>query len=143
MKKLLFGTLLLITGCVSNGIFAPSKTIQNPKCEDVYQEIKVFQVLDSYVLGDVCREKNEYFDICTDSIVVYLKKDKGTVYYDGQKVQVPEGKCISYSKSYTYETKNYNKDTKSFDKKTVPVVKFIDAEIPNPEYQKLEKEQQK
>ena len=143
MKKLLLGTLFLITGCVSNGVFSPSKTILNPKCEDVYQEIKVFQVLDSYVLGDVCREKYEYSGICSDSIVVYLKKDKGAVYYDDQKIQVPDGKCISYSSSYTYETRNYNKETKSFDKKTVPVVKFVDAEISNPEYTKWEKEQQK
>ena len=136
MKKLLLGTLFLITGCVANNVFSPNKTILNPKCEDVYQEIEVFQVLDNYILGHVCREKYEYSGNCSDSIVVYMKKDKDTVYYDDQKIQVPNGKCITYSKSYTYETKS--KDTK-----TVPVVKFVDKEISNPEYEKWEKEQKK
>ena len=141
MKKILLIALFLVAGCVSTtGMFAPSKTIRNPECKDI-DVIDVSQVLDNFILGDVC-EKYSYYSwgkrYCEyeNEHWVYLAKKKGEVYYDNQKIQVPENKCITYVGSYTYETKGgFNK--------TVPKVKMIDAEIPNPEYQKWEKEQQK
>lgn len=133
MKKICL--LLLLTGCVTNAtIFAPSKTIDNPKCENLAkQEVKVFQVLDDYILGTVCREMG--YTTCIDNLTVYLKKEKDKIYYNDQVIDVPNGKCISYSSTYTYTTVKENSNT-------VPVVKFVDKSIANPEYEKFMKDKE-
>ena len=139
MKKILLSALFLLTGCISTTeMFSPSKTIRNPECKDI-DVIDVAQVLDNFILGEVCEEYSYYYGgdrYCKyeNEHRVYLAKNKGEVYYDNQKIKVPDGKCITYVGSYTYETRS------GFDK-TVPKVKIVDAEIPNPEYQKWEKEQ--
>ena len=133
MKKIFL--LLLLAGCVTNGtIFAPSKTIDNPKCENLAKhEVKVFQVLDDYILGTVCREMKSYG--CSDDLTVYLKKEKDKIYYNDQVIDAPKGKCISYSSTFTYTTVKERT-------LTIPIVKFIDKDISNPEYEKFMKDKE-
>ena len=51
-------------------------------------------------------------------------------------VQPKDGQCFTYGGTYKYESKNGVQHT-------VPKVKFVDAETPNPEYQKWLNEQKK
>lgn len=141
MKKILLSVLFLLASCVSTTeTFSPAKTMRNPECKDI-DVIDVMQVLDNFILGEVCEEYSSHYGddkYCKleNEHYVYLAKKKGEIYYDNQKIKVPEGKCITYVGSYTYRTKG------GFDR-TVPKIKMIDSEIPNPEYQKWEKEQSK
>ena len=134
MKKFLFLNLLFLVGC-SNSLLSPSKTIQNPKCEEILS-LEVFQVTDKFVLANACIKNYDYIDACKESIVVYIPKKKGELYYDNQKIPFSEDKCPSFYDSYTYTTKM------DFDK-TVPKLKFINKDIPNPEYKKWEEKQSK
>ena len=131
MKKILFLSLFFLAGC-STTLLPPSKTIQNPKCEEILS-LEVFQVLDKFVLANACVKNYDYLDWCKESFVVYIPKEKGKIYYDEQKIQFPDGKCPSFYDSYTYTTKqDFNK--------TVPKLKFINKDIPNPEYKKWEEQ---
>jgi len=138
MKKLLLGMLFLITGCVANNVFSPNKTILNPKCEDVLQEITVWHVENKYIIGEVCKTKYEKSGRCADTLWVYLKKKANEVYYDHQVITPPKGQCIYFSDSYTYKKGEYGGAGE-----TIPVITFVDTYIPNPEYEKWEKEQKK
>ena len=139
MKKTLLSSLFLLAGCVSTiEILSPSKTIRNPECTDI-DVIDVVQVLDDFILGEVCEEysyryRGDKYCKYENQHLVYYTKGKGEVYYDNQKIKVPDGKCITYIGSYTYTTRV------GFGK-TVPKAKMSNAEIPNPEYRKWEKEQ--
>lgn len=132
MKKLLFLGLIFLAGC-STTLLPPSKTIQNPKCED-YVGFEVFQVLDGFVLARACTGYSSYSHYCKYEHLVYIPKKKNEIYYDEQKIKIPEGMCPSFYGSYTYTTKL------DFDK-TVPKLKFIDKDISNPEYKKWEEQQ--
>lgn len=97
-------------------------TTRNPQCEDI-NAFKVFQVLDDFVLANVCEERDYRF--CSGH-VVYIPKEKEKIYYDDQVITVKRGQCAIYIGTYKYETK-----AKTI--RTVPIVKFIDSEIPEPE----------
>ncbi|MBQ4472168.1 MAG: hypothetical protein II942_02870 [Alphaproteobacteria bacterium] len=151
MKKSLVFFALALVGCVgakegtyTTSIFnpAPPQMIRNEKCEDI-PAIRVFQVLDKSILARACEYGKYTGDLFCDGYVIYMKKEKGKIYYDDLKIEPKNNECFMYVDSYTYETQQYNKDTKSFEKKTVPVAKIVDAEVPNPEYDKWLKEQEK
>lgn len=101
-------------------------TIRNPRCEDV-EAFKVFQVTDDLALASVCEPSRFHSNdwICL-GYVVAIPKQKGKIYYDDQIIAAPEGKCAAYVTTYGYETMQGRH-------KTVPVVAFVDARIPNPE----------
>ena len=135
MKKLFIFSFLLLSACNTmmttfDKVSAPPEKIPNPKCENVIQ-LEVFQVLDDFALANACTKMG--YSMCVESHIVYIPKEKNKIYYDEQKIAFPEGKCVSYSGTYSYETKQEFL-------KTVPKVKFINDEITNPEYTKWIKE---
>lgn len=112
--------LLLIIGCETThtSFQDPSR---NPKCEDV-KAFKVFQVLDKFVLANVCEDNNTEF--CFGH-VVRINKEKETIYYDDQVIKVKYNECAIYTGTFKYETnRGY---------KTVPIVKIINSRMPNTE----------
>lgn len=136
---------LMLAGCVnsqndglySTSIFnpAPPQTIRNEKCEDV-PAVKIFQVLDDYALADTC-EKSSYTEkYSCYGMTVYVQKGKNELFYDNKIIEPKGDQCISYSGTYKYESQNGAQHT-------VPKIKIINAEIPNPAYQKWENEQKK
>ncbi len=144
MKRifLLLCILSLLAGCarksITSSIFSiePAQTIRNEKCENDVSAIKIFQVVDDFALATTC-EYGEYTnDLHCFGYTVYIPKEKGQLYFDGKVIKPKDGQCISYSGTYQYEAKNGSE-------KTVPKVKMIDAEVPNPEYKKWLKEQEK
>ena len=134
MKKLLLVALLFISSCsLTDEILAPPKTIRNPACKNI-DSIRVFQVMDNFVLGDVCEEySGPNYCRPENEHDVYLPKEKGEIYYDNQKIKIETGKCITYTGTYT--RKIWGGDS------IIPKVKIVDAEIPNPEYQEWERNQ--
>lgn len=85
---------------------------RNPKCQNV-AEVEVFQTLNGYALASVCDYKGEQFcmgmTVRVDEITELL--------YDKKRISAPKGKCIVFSDTYKYETKDG-------DIKTVPVLGF-------------------
>jgi len=143
MKKLWTLFALVLAGCTgandgtyTTSIFnpAPPQTIRNEKCENI-PAVRIFQVLDNFALAFTC-EKSEYRDnySCL-GMTVYVPKDKNDLLYDDKIIKPKDGQCISFNGTYKY-------DTKGDRGKTVPKLKMVDAEIPNPEYIKWEKTQQ-
>lgn len=98
-----------------------SNTMRNPKCEDV-TKFKVFQVLDKFVLANVCNKDDD--DYCFGH-VVYFEKEKGKIYYDDQVIKVKDNECAIYTGTYRYQTPGGYK--------TVPIVKIINSQMPNKE----------
>jgi len=135
MKKLIIIFLMILCGCGTNQTpssfytdthtktIEPPKTIRNAKCEDI-QSFKVFQVLDRFVLANVCNESDTIY--CFGHIV-YIPKEKGKIYYDDQMIIVKSGECPVYVGTYKYQTRDGLL-------KTVPIVKIINSQVPNPEY---------
>jgi hypothetical protein len=127
MKKIFIILLIFICGCettktsIQSKTDEPSKTIRNPKCEDI-KSFKVFQVLDNFVLANVCRDSDDQY--CFGH-VVYFPKEKGKIYFDDQIIKVKDNECAIYIGTHQYQTKNGYK--------TVPIVKIIDSQITNPE----------
>ncbi len=100
--------------------------IRNPRCEDV-EAFEVFQVTDDLALASVCKRSASFSDDWSCfGYTVAIPKQKGKIYYDDQIIVPPEGKCAVYVTTFRYETIQGRK-------KTVPVVAFVDARIPNPE----------
>jgi hypothetical protein len=60
-------------------------------------------------------------------MVAFFPKKKGTMYYDDLIVRPENGQCISYDGVYRYPIK-------SGMYKTVPKIKFLESELPNPSY---------
>jgi len=133
MKKLIIILLVIIFGCntiktssdVQSENNEPPKTIRNNKCESI-NSFQVFQVLDYYVLANVC---DDYSSNYCYGHVVYIQREKGKIYYDDQRINVQLGECPIYVGTFQYVTRDGLV-------KTVPKVKFINSEIPNPEYNK-------
>ena len=138
MKRLLFVALFFVSGCsLTDEMIAPSKTIRNPACRDI-DVVDVSQVFDNFILGDVCEEYSHYswgerYCKYENRHGVYLQKENEKIYYDNQKIKVEPGKCVAYTGTYTHKLWSGSE--------TVPKVKIIDSEIPNPEYQTWEKRQ--
>ncbi len=137
MKKFVLLLSVLVCGCTLPAVITqPSKTIENPKCSDFSN--KTFEILQTLsnengALAYVC--KQEYSTSCLPGMVVFLKKPKNTLFYDEQIISPSsEEKCLIIDGTYEYTTKNKVL-------KTVPKLKMIDKYIPNPEYEKWEKEQ--
>jgi len=101
----------------------PPKTIRNNKCENIVS-FQVFQVLNNYVLANVC---DDYSGNYCYGHVVYIQRERGKIYYDDQRINVQHGECPIYIGTFQYVTRDGMV-------KTVPKVKIIDSEIPNPEY---------
>lgn len=121
---ILFGceTTKILSSMQSNNT-EPPRTIRNTKCEDV-KSFKVFQVLDNFVLANVCRDGDDEY--CFGH-VVYIQKEKNKIYFDDQKINLRRDECAIYIGTYKYEAKNGLL-------KTVPKVKIISSQVPNPEY---------
>ncbi len=130
MEKLIVILLAIICGCNTikpssslNENQGPNKTIRNPKCEDIYS-FQVFQVLNNYVLANVCDGNSS--DYCYGH-VVYFQRERGKIYFDDQRINVKQGECPIYVGTFQYVTRDGLV-------KTVPKVKIVDSEMPNPEY---------
>ena len=145
MKKSFIMLSLLLTACVGSqnddlhttSIFnpAPAQTIRNEKCENV-PAIKLFQVLDNFALAYTCEERSYSDEYSCYGMTVYVPKNKNELFYDDKIIEPKEGQCISYNGTYKYESRNGAQHT-------VPKVKIIESELPNPEYQKWVKGQEK
>lgn len=103
----------------------PPKTIRNTKCEDI-KSFKVFQVLDKFVLASVCEDSDTSYCL---GHTVYIEKEKEKIYFDDQIIKVKSDECAIFIGTYKYKTQNG-----IF--RTVPKVKIIDSQVPNPEYEK-------
>ena len=109
MKKILIMLLMILGGCetiqtlssTQTGSDVPPKTIPNAKCENI-NAFKVFQVLDNFVLANVCRESDSEY---CHGHTVYIPKEKGTIYFDDQRIFVKSGECPIYIGTYQYQTK--------------------------------------
>ncbi len=125
IKLIVISFLLFVFGCETTQTSVQKtvhpKTIRNPKCEDVYS-FKVFQVLDKYILADVCLD-NDYLGRMGHTVC--FQKEKGKIYYDDQIIKVNENECAIYIGTYQYQTRGGYK--------TVPIVKIIDSRIAQPE----------
>lgn len=136
MKQVfLFALGITLFGCVQvqdlQTSSRPTEIIPNPKCENV-AALKVFQVLDKFVLAEVCDETDSNF--CFGHIV-YLAKEKDKIYYDDQKIIPASDQCFEYVGTYRYTTTaNTNK--------VVPKAKLVSSRIANPEYEIWKKDQQ-
>lgn len=135
MKKSLLLFAIVLAGCakVGDGMYrtsifnpAPPQMIRNEKCEDI-PAVKVSQVLSNYVLADVVKTG-------TDRVIVAVPKSKGESYYNDKIIEPKEGQCISFSGTYKYRANDEQT-------RTVPKIKMVDAEVPNPEYEEWLKEQ--
>lgn len=125
MKKILFLTLFFLSGCSTTLLPLP-ETIQNPKCED-YAGFEVSQVLDDFILARACTGYSSYSHYCEYEHFVYISKKKNEIYYDEQKIKIPEEMCPSFYGTHTYRLLS------GMDR-TVPKMKFITRNIQNPEY---------
>lgn len=133
MRKIfLFALCIALTGCASfQNLNSPSETIPNPKCENV-AALRVFQVLDKFVLAETCDETDSRF--CFGH-TVYMAKEKDKIYYDDQKIIPSSEQCFSYVGTYQYTTR-------AEANKVVPKAKLVSATVPNPEYEIWKKEQE-
>ncbi|HRZ27106.1 MAG TPA: hypothetical protein P5295_09890 [Spirochaetota bacterium] len=120
MKRIIIFLLIFICGCETTQT-SIQKTIRNQKCEDV-QSFKVFQVLDNFILANVCRDGDDEYCL---GHTVYFQKEKDKIYYDDQLIKVNDNECAIYVGTYKYQTKNGYK--------TVPIVKIIDSRMPKAE----------
>jgi hypothetical protein len=112
MKKLfILFVVVFLLACQTLNNVAQTKE-RNPNCQDV-AEVKVFQTLDGYALASVCDYKGE--DYCLGMTV---RVDEFTEpLYDKKRISAPKGKCIVFTDTYKYETKDESV-------KTVPVIGF-------------------
>lgn len=112
--------VIFLSGCET--IQTPiEKASRNPKCEDI-NSFKVFQVVDDFVLANVCEDSDT--SLCMGHTVIF-KKEKGKIYFDDQIINVKGNECAIYTGTHKYPTK--------FGYKTVPIVKIIDSQNLNPE----------
>ena len=134
MKKVYLGILsMVLAGCTTlQTINRPSETIPNPKCENI-AALKVFQVLDKFVLAETCDETDSMF--CFGH-TVYMAKEKDKIYYDDQKIIPSSEQCFSYVGTYQYTTRAESN-------KVVPKTKLVPSKVANPEYEIWKKEQEK
>ena len=96
---------------------------------DVVQatQIEVFQALDdnrALAYAQYYKEEKGWFtgnsyNKLDSSLLTLIINDEGVLYYDGQIIEIPEGKCVRQVGVYRY----LNKDG---DQKTVPIVKILD-----------------
>lgn len=117
----------VLTGIVLTFVFAFMVTYQensSPLGNDIVmfekpqQEIKVTSFEVMQVLPDgsaLARVK----DADNFGIIVLFLADKGTSYYDDQKIDVPSGKKVMQIGTYKYVTRSEME-------KTVPVVEILD-----------------
>jgi hypothetical protein len=114
MRILLLFISIIFVSCstlASIGIF------RNKDCEDI-DEIKIFQVINDGALAFECKETR--YNDCSYGITVFVPSKVNKDYYDGMRIKVPHGKCISFKGTYKYITKES-------DLKTVPKIEIIDA----------------
>ncbi len=144
-KELIILSMLLVVGCAQIDIFnsIPPKTIDNPKCENI-KIMEVYKVEDDFALAHRC-EPNEFTEKleCYKNSL-YIPKKKGDLYYNGQRIEIEEDKCIILTTTHRFKGKNYkNIYYKSGRKKytvvenidnTIPEIKIIDKQIENPDY---------
>ena len=123
MNKALVFFIILLSGC---SLLTQPRTVTNPACEKV-KSFVVFQVFDDFVLAKAC--KYHRHSLCIYDNLAYIEKEKGSVYYDEQKIFFSKDVCPVYYDSYTYQTKN-----EEF--KTVPKVKYENRRIPSPAQKK-------
>lgn len=142
---LLICVLSLLAGCVyvqpgdspvaSASGNIPEKTIKNEKCENI-PAVKIFQVMDDFALAWTCDSEEDTDGLHCLGYTVYVPKEKGQLYFDDKVVTPGKGKCISFNSVYSYED--------IFEgRRTIPVIKMINAEVPNPAYKKWQDEQKK
>lgn len=116
MKSIFIIILLFIFSCETTQTIT-QKTIRNPKCEDI-KSFKVFQVLDKFVLANVCEDSDNQY--CMGH-TVYFHKEKGKIYFDDQIIKVKNNECAIYTGTYKYQSKSGYR--------TVPIVKIIDSQM--------------
>ncbi|MBR4316433.1 MAG: hypothetical protein IKP65_05660 [Alphaproteobacteria bacterium] len=121
MKKALLLPLLL---CACSQFDVLRETIKNENCQD-YAAFEVYQVGSDYVLAKAC--DNTLFGKCHHTTAVKLAKEAGETYFDSKMVEIPAGKCAVHSGIYEYKTG-------LGEKRTIPVVKFEESRLPNPDY---------
>lgn len=81
------------------------------------KQIEIFQVIEpNKALADVTNKPYEIYD--PDKILVLIIGDEKTTYYDDEKIDIPEGKCLKQIGIFQYEAK-------SGTQKTVPVVSIV------------------
>ena len=124
MKKALLLSLFL---CTCSQFDVLKETIKNDNCKD-YEAFEVYQVGSNHVLAKAC--DNTLFGKCHHTTAVKLAKEAGVTYYDSQMIEIPAGKCAVHNGIYEYKTG-------LGEKRTVPVIKFEDARLPNPDYKKM------
>jgi len=101
-------------------ISTPPEMIRNDKCVDI-EGFKIFQVIDNGALARAC--DTEY---CFGH-TVFIPNIKGEEYWDNKIITAPAGKCIIYEGVFKY-TSNDGRN------RTVPKLKIVDSQIPNPAY---------
>lgn len=117
----------IITGIVLTFVFAFMVTYQgnsSPLDNDIVmfekplQEIKVksFEVMQVLPDGSALARVE---DMDNFGMIVLFLADKGTSYYDDQKIDVPSGKKVMQVGTYKYVTRSEME-------KTVPVVEILD-----------------
>lgn len=117
MNKALVFCVILLSAC---SLLTQPRTVTNPACEKV-KSFVVFQVFDDFVLAKACKYHRR--GLCVYDNLAYIEKEKGSVYYDEQKIFFSKDVCPVYYDSYTYQTINE-------DFKTVPKVKYENRFIP-------------
>ena len=128
--------ILLIVGCTElskrstqpktytpSKISAPPEMIRNDKCVDI-EQFKIFQVINSGALANACNDNDTEY--CFGH-TVFIPNIKGEEYWDDKIITAPAGKCIIYEGVFKY-TSNDGRN------RTVPKLKIVDSQIPNPAY---------
>lgn len=140
MKNFIFlFCIIFLSACAKNNIISrldsniPPQTIQNTQCEDI-PAVEIFQVLDTFSLARACEISDITGNFHCFGHIVYVPKEKNKIYFDEQIIEPVEGKCISYSGVYKYQSANKVQ-------RTVPKLKFINSDIENPAYVQYLKEQ--
>lgn len=109
--------ILLLLCCAGCQTLASFGIFRSKECEDI-NEVKIFQVLNDGALGFECKETR--FNDCSYGVTVFIPNKANKNYYDGMRIKVPYGKCISFNGTYRYVNKNN-------DIATVPKIEIIDA----------------
>jgi hypothetical protein len=134
MKKLFLIFPIVCCGCAEvQNLSAPSETILNDKCADV-QRFEIFYVYDKG--GALAKTCNVGENRCRFGMTVFVPERKGEYYWDYKVIEAPIGKCIAYDGVYRYSTVEGSSAT-------VPKLKIVDFEIPNPAYVQYKKERAK
>ncbi len=112
--------VIMITMVPTPGDGLPGLTLFKDQTQEKVidaKQIEIFQVIEpNKALADVTNKPYEIYD--PDKILVLIIGDEKTTYYDDEKIDIPEGKCLKQIGIFQYESK-------SGTQKTVPVVSIV------------------